>query len=269
MAQLAKYSNSGKQGMATIPKKNDRLTLPRINFFSWFLIWSVPKIKILFNLAKCDENWELDKPLTELVFDNLFKSKRPEWIILFPEVNIWTEEASALQRRQSEKFYLPVLHNILYPRFSGFQNVISAINAKYNFKFTKLYDVTLNYYRAPKNSCTLDCLQPVNDRPRCPISLIEAFASNSDITITVNVKTRAVARIPNKRNKLEKWLENVWIDKDKLVTRMIQADREIDNCKQIKTKSIVSPSTEVLFHELTDDLVPGEKGIIISNSQGY
>ncbi|WEJ96352.1 putative acyltransferase [Yamadazyma tenuis] len=106
--------------------KNKELEVPVVNFFTWFLLWKVPNINILRNMAKCDENWELDHSLNEVFFSKLFASKKVEWLVLFPEVNIFTAESSALQKIQCEKFYLPLLKNLLYPRFSSLHNVVST-----------------------------------------------------------------------------------------------------------------------------------------------
>lgn len=227
MAYLARFSNnvkpSGKETLQTFK----HLTLPRINFFSWFRLWRVPSLRVLINLAKCDENWELEQSLNKVVFGSVMKTKVPEWIVLFPEVNIWTEEDSCLQKVQSEKFFLPKLQKVLYPRFSAFYNVISTLNKKKHSKFNKLYDVSILYdFGFENNQCLPSTISgPANTeafvQSGIPFdispNLIEIFSSATPITIYINVKSKTLQRIPTKRNKMEKWLEHTWVEKDKFL----------------------------------------------------
>lgn len=186
------------------------LTLPRINFFSWFLLWTVPTVKLLLHMAKCDENWELDKPLTDVFFDKVLGSKNPEWIVLFPEVNIWTQNDYNLHRQQSEKFYLPITENILYPRFSSFYNIILTFHNKKVGQFSNLYDVSIVYQRASGPAPTF----------------LQIFSCLEPITVTIHVKLRSLSRVPIKRKRLERWLEHTWVAKDKLITQ-IRANTQV------------------------------------------
>lgn len=210
----------------------NKIVLPRINFFSWFRVWNVPSIRVLLNMAKCDENWELDSTLSELIFSRFLRTKVPEWIVLFPEVNIWTEEAAILQKAQSEKFYLPVLKNVLYPRFSSFYNVISVLNNKENYKFVKLYDLTILYKREPKKPRSLggaiiNALTPRPPEEPVPTyfqpTLLDIMFSEYPITVQVIIKSKFLNRVPLKRNKTEKWLENLWLEKDKNVSQVLSS----------------------------------------------
>lgn len=192
--QLARYSYF----------TNNDLEIPMVNFFTWFLVWKTPTVRILLNLAKNDENWELDHQLSEVFFNKLITSKKTEWLVLFPEVNIFTSESSQLQKIQSQKFYLPVFNNLLYPRFSGLFNVVSTIKTNGNYKFNKLYDLTISYYKLGESNEKIYF---------CP-SLLEIFSSNEKIFINIDVKFKNLTRVSNNRNKLEKWLEKTWIEKD-------------------------------------------------------
>ncbi|KAK6462276.1 hypothetical protein DFJ63DRAFT_152573 [Scheffersomyces coipomensis] len=226
MAYLANYS---------IKKTNstnleNRIRLPRINFFSWFTIWRLPTLRIFFNMAKCDENWELDESILEVVFSEVLHSKTPEWLVLFPEVNILTEGNLLLQKQQSERLCLPVLNNLLYPRFSGIFNVVTAINKKNSFKFTKIYDITILYQRE-------GCVENIFRAP----TLVETFASSSSpITVHIIVKARFLSRLPSKRAKLERYIEHAWIDKDKQLAQLKEKQTfEIQNSQA--TKNCNSP----------------------------
>lgn len=207
IAFLARYANRNDSNDEM--KSNTDLSLPRVNFFSWFMIWKLPSLRILCNMAKCDENWELDNSLLEPVFEEIQRSKFPEWIVVFPEVNIWTKDDADLQKQQCEKFYLPQLQNVLYPRFSGFYNVITALSSKNNFKFSKLYDTTIVYQY---------------DNQGASPSLVEIFASEIPITITVHIKSKILSRVPIKRSKVERYLEHSWVEKDRLLLQLVESD---------------------------------------------
>ena len=83
----------------------EQFSLPIINFFSWFLVWRVPTVKILLHMLKSDENWELELKSLSFVFSRLLRSKFSEWVVLFPEVNIWTPNGAALQGQVSNKYF--------------------------------------------------------------------------------------------------------------------------------------------------------------------
>lgn len=173
---------------------------PQTNFFTWYSLWRVPTIKTLLNMFRCDENWELSKSWTDLIFKRVVTSEAPEWIVLFPEVNILTPATSYLQNLQSEKYYLPKFTEVLYPRFSGLQNASRALNITSSEKFSKLYDLSINYSHK--------------------VSLLAIFSNAKSIEVKIHVRARNLNRFPQKRAKIEKWLEKVWIEKEKQVHNM-------------------------------------------------
>lgn len=220
----------------TVPelkRKPENLTRPTVNYFSWFRLWRIPSLRVLFNIAKCDENWELDTGLSDLMFSQVLKNKRPEWIVVFPEVNIWSREDVYLQNKQGRKYFLPYLSNVLYPRFSSFFNVISTLHNKANFKFTILYDISILYKRK-SNDVLVNTLTgrleessrkgigANSENPELPQlatpSLLTMLVSKEKYIIDVHVKSKQLVRIPTKRSKMEKWLESAWINKDKLLS---------------------------------------------------
>ncbi|KAI5968405.1 hypothetical protein CANMA_002396 [Candida margitis] len=199
--------------------QNRSLKLPIINFFSWFLVWRVPTIKILSHLLKTDENWELEESSILYVFSKLLKSKFSEWIALFPEVNVWTIDGFELQQQVGEKYFLPKLQHLLYPRYSAFHNIITALTKFKPHAYSNLYDLTILY-----------CRRSGNEVDYKPPTLLEIFSSKDPITVLVYVKVRSIARIPNKRKKLERYLEHLWKHKDKIITQI----KEENNSHQMR-----------------------------------
>lgn len=201
-----------------LPHKRE-LKLPIINYFSWFLIWRVPTIKILTHLLKTDENWELEESSILYVFAKLLKSKFSEWIVLFPEVNVWTLEGYELQQQIGEKYFLPKLEHLLYPRYSAFYNIITALTKFKPHPYSNLYDLTILY-----------CRRQGDELNYHPPTLFENFSSKDPITVLVYVKVRSIARIPNRRKKLERYLEHLWKHKDKIITQI----KEENNLHQMR-----------------------------------
>lgn len=203
-------SNEDHNSINDTNSNSQSLNLPTVNFFSWFLVWRVPTMKILLHLLKCDENWELEESSVLFVFARLLRSKFSEWIVMFPEVNIWTESGHNLQRQISEKYYLPALNNLLYPRFSAFYNVITALHKYKPHPYSNLYDLTIIYSHKTKNG----------EVSYTPPTLLEIFSSPSPITIIVYAKIRPISRIPQKRKKVERYLERLWKHKDKIISQI-------------------------------------------------
>ena len=200
MAYLARLTNARALKWKVLSESSYFLTLPRINFFTWFSLWQIPNFLTWFNMAKCDENWELESNFLQKFFHGVTSSKFPEWIIVFPEVNIITERDLELQNLQSKKFFLPQFNNVLYPRFSALYNVLHGLSLLKSKKFTRLYDITICYKKPP--------------------SLLDLFASTTPVEVTIFIKKRLLSKIPSKRPKLEKYLEYTWEEKDKLLSRM-------------------------------------------------
>lgn len=167
----------------------------------------MPTIKTVFNMARCDENWELSEKWCTKIFSRVMMSESPEWVILFPEVNIFTPAGSYLQRAQSERYFLPYLDHTLYPRFSGLYNTMQMVRK--SIKFSTIYDLTIMYDKEPP-------------------TLLQLFACPGSITISIHVKATSIARIPERRSKLERWLEKAWVDKEKLLAARSKS-REMDD----------------------------------------
>ncbi|CDK28720.1 unnamed protein product [Kuraishia capsulata CBS 1993] len=213
MTEASRLANS--EVKASIPNS---LTLPKVQFFSWFLIWKIPSLKLLKNIVSCDENWELDSASVVQLFSTTRNTRNREWIVLFPEVNIWTRSDADTQNTMWQKYYLPQLTNVLYPRFSGTINTLSALRST---AFTRLYDVTILYSRKTHDWDELD--GPGMEGVFKPPSLLEILCSKpSTFKIHIHVKARLTSRLPVKRRRMEKWIEKTWFEKDILLETMKQ-----------------------------------------------
>ncbi|GME88880.1 unnamed protein product [[Candida] boidinii] len=198
--------------------------IPIIKFFTWFSIWSIPNFKLMKNILLVDENWELSTNLNFEIFNELIKltkltksdlnlqNMKPIWLILFPEVNIFSKRDYYLQSELIEKYYLPKLNNLLYPRYSGIYNTIKALNYS---NFSKLLDITIIFYKINERNGDLIFQSP---------NLIEILFNNSPngykYNILINVREKNLNKISDKRAKLEKWLERRWVKKDAIIENL-------------------------------------------------
>ncbi|OBA16342.1 uncharacterized protein OGAPODRAFT_93341 [Ogataea polymorpha] len=157
------------------------ILLPRINFFTWYAIWFIPSFRVFRNVFQADENWELNDETLGFVFKDILDSEVVEWLVTFPEVNIFTKKDAKLQQGMSEKFYLPVLNNLLYPRYSSFANAVSGLHKT---QFTRLYDTSIMYYRqTPQGNISFEAP-----------NLLEAFGLyEGQITIKIHKQIRKMA----------------------------------------------------------------------------
>lgn len=190
------------------------LLIPKNKFFTWFEIWGIPTIDYFTHISQADENWEMDGETLVTVFQNFLESSSniTQWLTLFPEVNMFTEKDLRMQNISGEKHYLPIFEHVLYPRFGGFANAIGGL---YKTNFTRLYDVTLLYYNRNKTTGEI-----ISFDPPSLLNILGLRDWNVETVILVNVAGKFLSRVPLKRNKLEKYLENRWIKKDKLIKKL-------------------------------------------------
>lgn len=186
--------------------------LPQINFFTWFTLARAPSAKVLLNMARSDENWELAQLQSDRLFHRVRDSNTPEWVVLFPEVNIWTPETSYLQAAQARRYFLPEMHQVLYPRFSSFSNAVWLLKAEKlptrAQKFSTLYDVLIVHSK--------------------PVTLLEFFSCKDPHKVTVHIKKKLLDRIPLRRAKMERWLEKCWVEKDKTVDSITRRSPKLE-----------------------------------------
>lgn len=182
--------------LAYLAQTTSTTVMPRVSFFTWYSLWTMPLLKMWLNMAACDENWELTRPKATSMFRTVMTSETPEWVVVFPEVNIWTPTSAHLQCMQSQKYCLPQFDYMLYPRFSALFNATTEARTSGRNKYGKLYDVTISY------------------EPQTP-TLARLFSSSALLQVTVHIKSHQLLCIPLKRAKLERWLEKRWLEKDR------------------------------------------------------
>lgn len=190
------------------------MLIPKVFFFTWFKIWGVPTISYFKHISQADENWELDGETLVSIFHSFLDlpCNNTQWLILFPEVNIYSDKDLKVHNILGEKYYLPAFKNVLYPRFGAFSNAIGGL---YQSKYSRLYDITLIYYN--RNKLTGEI---IDFRPPSLLSILGVRSRNIETVVLVHVAGKFLSRVPLKRNKLEKYLEHRWIKKDKVIEKL-------------------------------------------------
>lgn len=191
------------------------IMIPKVNFFTWYELWTVPTINYFKHIFQADENWEMDGETLVSIFHRLLDSPSTDgtqWIATFPEVNIFTEKDLKMQNILGEKHYLPTFENVLYPRFGSFANAIGGL---YKTKYTRLYDITIIYYNREKTTGKI-----IDFKSPSLLNILGVRDSNIETVILVHIAGKFLSHIPLKRSKLEKYLESRWIKKDKLIAKL-------------------------------------------------
>lgn len=166
-------------------------------------------------MARCDENWELEPDYAVSELARLLASLFTEWICLFPEVNVWTPESAGAQARMAERYCLPLLENLLYPRYAAVFNIAQGLSQIEGHPFHTLYDVTITYRVYDTDGKLL-----IEHVP----TLLDLLSSAYRIRILINVTRRNLSRIPSKRSRLERYVERMWAFKDSVITDILQQE---------------------------------------------
>lgn len=192
----------------------EKATMERISlsFFTWNSLWKGPSLKLLWNVFNNDENWQMSPMDLERELTTLKRQRScgvNSWIAHFPEVNIVTDRSLSLQNQQLEKHYLPQFNNLLYPRFNNFTNLIKSIGKGVSYSYLKTFvGITILYYNPMKNCFTNPTLFEILTLKQ-PVFIID-----------VDIRLRPLNKLPLKERKLQKWLENEWIEKDRILEAM-------------------------------------------------
>lgn len=198
----------------------DSVGSPRLNFITWATLWRVPGVRLFLSMLSVNENWFMDEATTEAQLAKLdtFLSNPdastflPEWLVVFPEVTIYSSIDLLAQRHLLERYLSPRLENVLYPRLALFRGVTSGIR-RLDMEIDKMYSVTMVYFsKSLGQSVTPTLLGFIS---QCP----------SDVVVRVHVRARPLDKVPVKERKMDRWLENEWVERDRLVGGIIALKR--------------------------------------------
>lgn len=179
-----------------------------LSFFNWNLVWQAPGLKLFRRLWQNDENWEMNVVELEQSLQTLTQTSANNWIAHFPEVNICTNTNWVIQNLQLDKHNLPRFEHLLYPRFNNFSNLIKAVRNNPTSPLKNLLGLTILYYNPVKNIFTNPTLFEI-------VTLKQPV-----FIISVDFHIKHISKLPLKARKLDKWLENEWLEKDKILDAM-------------------------------------------------
>lgn len=193
---------------------NKLIDLARVNFFTWFLIWRVPGVRLLRHMMHCDENWELEQEYALAKMAKILESKFTEWVVIFPEVNIWTNESANAQQRMATRYCLPRLENLLYPRYSALYNVVQSVSLIDKCPLEDLYNISISY-RFSNDQGEYSSANP---------TLFNIFCSHSSIYVLIHVSHTRIEKLPTRRSRFERYVERMWIFKDSVVGELYRQE---------------------------------------------
>ncbi|KAJ8100608.1 hypothetical protein POJ06DRAFT_281596 [Lipomyces tetrasporus] len=214
----------------------------RCRFLVWRALYSVPSIYWLFSSLWVAQDWTFDTAdQKEAIMSQLTTSRY--WLVLFPETVKFSLDIAYEHIRYCKANGLPVLSHCLYPRFEGFVPIMKHLLKESEFKL--VYDVTFIYRRnddlldepatVAKAEESQDNSGEGQSEPKVRNSINEVKAavrenktlapSLRDIILGksgswefhVHVQRISIMQIPSNRRGLEKWLEKLWVKKDKLL----------------------------------------------------
>lgn len=149
-------------------------------FFTWFHLWRVPSVHMLWNMLRCDENWKLS-----VIAEHRLLRKMKFPVVAFPEVNIFTEEDLFLQNHHSRSYFGKSYERVLHPRYMAVMNLSNAEAGRQGW-----FDFTIDYEEL--------------------LSLIDVFTK----PVVVKVRCQKVD-IPCREKYLARQLERLWSEKDR------------------------------------------------------
>lgn len=194
-------------------------------FASWGNLMKYPSLTHFWGIVRNDENYAVSISK----FKNYHGS---ESIVIFPEVNIFTPEIKTVERKLMKSRYkaLPVLHNVLYPRFKTFVNLIQAKSNEASTRWTKmleqlimpyenipthrsnLVDLTLIYYTISLKDSGQYKLEQTTP------AFWDIWSLEAPLIVWIHTKNHELERLMTKKPKhLEAWLESQWCSKDRLI----------------------------------------------------
>ncbi|KAK9368634.1 hypothetical protein V1509DRAFT_622284 [Lipomyces kononenkoae] len=217
----------------------------RCRFLVWRALYIVPSIHWLLASLWVSQDWTFDTPeQKESVLRQLTTSRY--WVVLFPETVKFSLDIAYEHIRYCKANGLPVLSHCLYPRFEAFVPIMKHFLKGTEFKL--VYDATFIYRRIDdvdnERAAVADALEdPNNIRNRTPESTVRNSNDETQATkvaapekkslapslldillgksgsweFHVHVQRIPIMQIPTNRRGLEKWLERLWIKKDKLL----------------------------------------------------
>ncbi|EKE41498.1 hypothetical protein ENUP19_0121G0205 [Entamoeba nuttalli] len=172
----------------------------RIGAMRFFMKEEISKIPLVgFGFYMMDSvylkrNFQDDKPYILETFKRFRNKYYPFWLTIYPEGTRVKPQKLIESQQYCKDNNIPIYENLLHPRPTG---VIVTLQQLRNV-IPYVYDITLGY--------------PVKPSPSC------CFFPGEGITIHMNIHKINVKDIPEDEESLKRWLDDLWVEKDKLMS---------------------------------------------------
>ncbi|KAK7206432.1 hypothetical protein BZA70DRAFT_135650 [Myxozyma melibiosi] len=216
----------------------------RMRFLNWRSMFSIPSLDWLFASLWVSQNWTLD---SEEEKEELFRplANGLHWTAVFPESIRYTPEVAFEHKRYCVLNGLPVLHHCLYPRFEAFVPILQYLIEQERIEC--VYSATLFYEKTDQDNEPVSSIAtssasavtaPSTTRRNSPaVHLLDSPGSEStskiDIAPTLrdvllgrtdcwnfhmHIEKVAIDQIPTDPHSIERWLERLWVKKDRFLS---------------------------------------------------
>ena len=108
---------------------------------TWGKLVKIPGIRMMVNIFKKNENYKIK---SSKVFDK-HDNKTP--IILFPEVNVMTNEVKIIHDKMCLQQGTRIFKETLSPRYDSFLKLVDVVSKSEHIEREYFFNVTLTYYK--------------------------------------------------------------------------------------------------------------------------
>lgn len=168
-------------------------------------------LRALISMLLRKYDWILPVELLPEVFSAMFESPLRQhggkWVVLFPEVQMFTLTDLQAQRQTLLKQGCRATTSVLYPRFNAFYDTVQLLR---DCCYTSVLNVTISYYnvRNPKRVF------------RGVPTYLDVLLTCKEWVVQVDIERVPMSVLSYKERRVTKWLERRWYQKDQQLSSM-------------------------------------------------
>lgn len=172
--------------------------------------WAMSLARFIF----LKRSWSDDRLRMDTMMDFMAttKSEGPKQILLFPEGTNLTSESRAKSNIFAEKNNLRKYNNVLHPRTAGFVHLVHGMMERQ--MLTAVYDCTIAYPDVTPNRET------------------DILRGNIPKRVEVHMVRYPLPQVPTTYVGLEKWVQELWREKEALLTRFQETKRFVPGSRE-------------------------------------
>lgn len=162
----------------------------------------------MMDMIMVTRNWMKDRVELRRVFDPIRKLKSPIWLITYLEGTRFTLAKHLASQAFCDSRGKRKLDHVLYPRHKGFFTTLTQFRRTH---VAFVYDFTLVYFNEDERRI---------QRAPTPVETHSYGDLSAHYKFHVHVRRFAVADIPEEEDAVTQWLEDRWVEKDRIVASM-------------------------------------------------